>query len=203
MDFDDIGFVRVFWCRLPKGAVVQAGISTGSKDSFYFYLLVRKIVLDTMLFTKASPVKPPTFAPRRPGPSKSKTAGGSKKAKKVAFATPMATALNDSPDKAKIDFLASIAGEALFPASPSSSTMAVQGSPLVDTSLGEFGSIATFADGEDYKEACNDLEYHEKLINEQNNELEATLKRLQDQAMERNAEAADSPEAAEDDHAAH
>ena len=69
----------------------------------------------------------------------------------------------------------------------------------MDTSLGEFGSIETFADGEDYKEACNDLEYHEKLINEQNVELEATLKRLQDQALERNAEAADSPEAAEDD----
>jgi len=48
-------------------------------------------------------------------------------------------------------------------------------------------------------EACEDLEYHEQRINEQNTALEATLKRLQEQAQLRHlSEEEDSDQAGAD-----
>jgi len=77
--------------------------------------------------------------------------------------------------------------------------MAVQGSPIVDTNLGDFDHIESFVNGDDYKEACEDLEYHEQRINEQNTALEATLKRLQEQAQLRHlSEEDDSDQAGAD-----
>ena len=108
LDVEDIGFVTLFWSRLPRGAVVQAGFSTGSKEPFYFFILVRRIVLETMCLAKASPVKPPVFAPRKLAPPKGAESSDNRRPQRVSFADPVSTALNDSPDKAKMDFLASM-----------------------------------------------------------------------------------------------
>ena len=50
------------------------------------------------------------------------------------------------------------------------------------TAWGAFDQIDSFAEENDFKEVSEDLAYHELLINEQNQDLEATLTRLQEEA---------------------
>ena len=192
------GIIRIFSCRLPHGAIVQAGENTHSKVSHTFYIFVRSIVLKTLAIAKVSPVKPPIFAPvyapqrpsvKRPSAPHKPLArhdaprGESSAPKRIRFASPIATVVNDTTP---LDLLADLTGAALFPQSPTSSSMAVKGSPLIITSLEEFDdNINSWAENGDFKDVSQDLAFHEQALQHQNSDLENTLLRLQQEAEAR------------------
>ena len=165
--FKSEGLIKIFSCRLPSGAIVQAGENTYSKEGHTFYIFVRSVVLETLAIAKMSPVKPPIFAPvyapQRPS-AKRPTAphkppaqhdaprGDSSAPKIIRFASPIATVVNKTTP---LDLLADPTGPALFPQSPTSSSMAVKGSPLIITNVDDFDEdIDTWAGNGDFKLRC-------------------------------------------------